>query len=154
MGEAAFSHGFVNYIYGALYQAALVRVFNTKNKIAAVFAGDQPGIQRCAQIAHVHIAGGRRGKTSAHPPFGNVCFHIIKKLQIKSHNGNPPKWKFTDRYIIMAFFRGIVKDCLFKGIGPLRAETKMSDEDTGAGRVERFSENAKLDCTFLMIMLK
>ena len=33
-------------------------------------------------------------------------------------------------------------------------ETKMSDEDTGAGRVERFSENAKLDCTFLMIMLK
>ena len=30
----------------------------------------------------------------------------------------------------------------------------MSDEDTGAGRAERFSENAKLDCTFLMIMLK
>ena len=52
---------------------------------AAGVPGDQPGVQRRAQIAHMHIAGGRGCEAGAHSSFGNAALHIFKKCHIKCH---------------------------------------------------------------------
>ena len=76
--QAAFLHGFIDHIDSAFDQAALVGVLDAQNKSTVRMAGNQPGIERGAQVPYVHISRRRRGKTGADLPFRNPRFHIIK----------------------------------------------------------------------------
>ena len=85
MVQAALGHGAVDDIHRALHQTALVRVLNTEDERAAVAAGDEPGIQRRAQVAHVHIAGGRGGETGADLAAGDAGLHLVEIGHIHAH---------------------------------------------------------------------
>ena len=74
-GQAGGLQGTVDDVGGALHQTALVGVLNAQDEGAAVVAGLQVGVQRGAQVAHVHVAGGRRRKAGA-----NVGCHKQKPL--------------------------------------------------------------------------
>ena len=65
-GQAGGAQGAVDDIGGAFHQTALVGVLNAQDKGAAIVAGLQIGVQRGAQVAYVHIAGGRRRKAGAY----------------------------------------------------------------------------------------
>ncbi len=75
VGQAALGHGTVDDVHRTLHQTALVGVLDAEDKRAAVRAGDEPGIQRGAQIADVHVAGGRGGKAGTHLAGGDLLLH-------------------------------------------------------------------------------
>ena len=52
---------------------------------AAAVAGDEPGVQGGAQIAHVHIAGGRGGEPGADLSLGDLGLHLLKILHVQCH---------------------------------------------------------------------
>ena len=83
--EATFAQCGVNDLGGAFHQAFLVGILNTENELAAAVAGDEPGVKGGAQIAHVHIAGGRGGKPGADLPLWDLGLHLLKILHIQSH---------------------------------------------------------------------
>ena len=85
VGEAALRHGAVDHVRGALHQTALVRVLDPQDERSACVAGDEPGIQRRAQIAHVHIACGRGGEPGADLALGDAGLHLLEKALIQSH---------------------------------------------------------------------
>ena len=85
MGQAALRHGAVNYVRGALHQAALVGVLDPQDERAAGVPGDEPGVQGRPQIAHVHIAGGRGGEPGADLPLGDAGLHLLEKALIQCH---------------------------------------------------------------------
>ena len=85
VSQAAFGHGAVNDLRRALYLTALVRVLQPEDERAAGLPGDEPGVQRGAEIAHVHIAGGGGGKPGPDLSLGDAGLHIIEKLHIKRH---------------------------------------------------------------------
>ena len=60
--QAGLPQGVVDDIHSALHVAALVGVLNTQDEGAVLVLGHQVGVQRGAQVANVHIAGGRGGK--------------------------------------------------------------------------------------------
>ena len=78
MGQAALSHGAVDHVRGPLHQAALVRVLNAQDEGTAAVAGDEPGIQGGAQVAHVHVACGGGGEAGADSAPGNLGLHGLK----------------------------------------------------------------------------
>jgi len=83
--QAALGHGAVDDVGSALYQTALIGVLDPQDEGAALIAGDQPGIQRRAQVAHVHIAGGRRRETGTHLSVGDFFLHLGKIVHIHCH---------------------------------------------------------------------
>ena len=81
-GQASGLQRAVDDIGSALNKTALVGILNAQDEGAAVVAGLQIGVQRGAQVAHVHIARGGRRKTSADfrhtdSPFLYLCFYLI-----------------------------------------------------------------------------
>jgi hypothetical protein len=64
--KAAFGHGLVDDVHRALHQAALVGVLDAQDEGAPRVAGDEPGIKRRAEIAHVHVARGGGREAGAH----------------------------------------------------------------------------------------
>ena len=91
MGQTALGHCAVDHVRSALHQAALIGILNAKNKGSAAVAGNEPGIQRGAQVSHVHIAGGGGGEPCADFPLWNPGFHLLKKMGVKRHNNTSGK---------------------------------------------------------------
>ena len=83
--QAALGHGAVDHVGSALHQAALVGILDSQDEGAAVVAGDQPGVQCRAQIAHMHIAGGRRREAGTHLSVGDFFLHLGKIVHIHRH---------------------------------------------------------------------
>ena len=71
--QAAFGHCLVDHVDCALDQTALIGVLNAENELAVVAAGNQPCIERGAQVADVHIARGARSKAGACGPRHAGC---------------------------------------------------------------------------------
>ena len=93
--QAAFCQGLVNHIGSALHQAALVGVLNAQDEGAPGVAGDKPGVQRGAQVAHMHVARGGWRKPGAHLTFGYLGLHLLKILHVKCHAYSPPVHRFS-----------------------------------------------------------
>ena len=85
MGQAALGHGAVDDIHSALHLTALVGVLDPQDKRAVVAAGDEPGVQRRPQIAHVHIAGGGGGEPGADLSVGDLGLHFLEIAVIQCH---------------------------------------------------------------------
>ena len=64
-GQAGSPQRVVDDVGRAFHQAALVGILDAQDEGAAVVAGLQVGVQRGAQVAHMHVAGGRRRKAGA-----------------------------------------------------------------------------------------
>ena len=82
MLEMALAQRLVDHVHRALDKAALVGVFDAQQELAARMAGDEIGIERRAQVAHVHVAGGRRGEAGAHLAVRDARFHLVKPFLI------------------------------------------------------------------------
>ena len=80
--KTALGQGLVDNIHRPIHKSALIGVLDAKDEFAAGPAGDEPGIKRRAQIANVHIARGRRGKTGTHTVFGYARLHLVKPVFI------------------------------------------------------------------------
>ena len=102
MVESTFGQRLIDDIDRAVHQAALIGIFDAENKRAVIAAGDQPGIERRAQIADVHIARGTGREAGTHLPFRDARFHFLKKI----HRGIPPVSKFIS-HIIPCFPRAV-----------------------------------------------
>ena len=89
MLQMALGHGLVYNVHCALYETALIGVFNAQDELAARVARYQIGVQRRAQVANVHISGGRRGKTGTYLAVRNTSLHVLEPFHI-FHN-KPPK---------------------------------------------------------------
>ena len=63
--QAGLPQGVVDDIHSALNVTALVGVLNAQDEGAVLVLGHQVGVQRGAQVANMHVAGGRGGKTGA-----------------------------------------------------------------------------------------
>ena len=83
--QVALGQSLVDKLSSALYLPGLVGVLNAQDKGAAGIAGDEPGVQGGTQIADVHIARGRGGKTGTDLPLGDFGLHLLKILMIQSH---------------------------------------------------------------------
>ena len=116
MVEAALLHGAVNDVRGTLHKTTLIRILNAEDKRAASVAGNEPCVQRCPQIAYVHIAGRGGGKPGADLPMGNAGLHVLKKFHIQSHECDlHVKIRNSTVYIISAFDRKVKRtDCNFE----------------------------------------
>jgi len=82
--ETAFGQRFIDDVARALDKTALVGVLDAENEGAARTAGDQPGVERGAQIADVHVACRAGGKTGAHGPVRDARLHFFKKIHLFS----------------------------------------------------------------------
>ena len=85
MLKVALAQRLVDHVHRALNEAALVGVLDAQQEFAAGVARNEIGIERRAQIAHVHIARGRGGKARAHLAVGDARFHFVKPCMI-DHN--------------------------------------------------------------------
>ena len=81
-GQAALAQGGVDDLGGALHQAALVGILNAEDELAAAVAGDEPGVEGGAEVAHVHVARGGGGEAGADAVPGDAGFHLLKPVQI------------------------------------------------------------------------
>ena len=88
--QIAALHGAFDDRHRILHLPLLVGVFDPKDKLTLIVPGDQIGVQGGAQIAHMHITGGRGRKTGAHFPSGDALLHLLKPLIIKCHSDLPP----------------------------------------------------------------
>ena len=85
VSQAALGHGAVDHVHRAVHIAALVRVLDAEDEIPAVGPGNEPGIQRRAQVAHMHIACGGRGEPGPDPSMGDLGLHLVKIGLIQRH---------------------------------------------------------------------
>ena len=83
--QMALLHGAIDHVRSTLHKTPLIRILNAEDKRAASVAGNEPGVQRGAQVAHVHIAGGGGGEPGTDLPLGDAGFQIFKKCLIQSH---------------------------------------------------------------------
>ena len=90
VGEAALRHGAVDHVGSSLHQAALVGVLDAQDEGAPGVAGDEPGVEGGAEIAHVHVAGGGGGEAGADLAVGDLRLHFREICHIKSHLRYPP----------------------------------------------------------------
>ena len=88
--QTTLRHGAVDHIGGALHQAALVGVLDAQDKSTAGIAGDKPGIQGGAEVAHMHVASGGGSKAGTDLAVRDFCLHLRKICHIKSHSKYPP----------------------------------------------------------------
>ena len=86
MGQTAFGQRAVDHICSAFHQTPLIRILDAQNKGASPGAGDQPGVQRRAQVAHVHIAGRGGGKAGAYLSVGDLVLHLGKIVPVHRHS--------------------------------------------------------------------
>ena len=77
-GEAALAQGGVDDVGGPLHQPPLVGVLDAQDEFAAGMAGDEPGIQGGAQIAHMHVAGGGGGEPGTDLSGRDAALHLLK----------------------------------------------------------------------------
>ena len=68
-----------------LDETPLVGILNAENEGAAGVAGDEIGVERGAQVAHVHIARGGGGEARAHLAVWDLRFHFLKILHVDGH---------------------------------------------------------------------
>ena len=68
MVQVALGQSLVDELGSASTWRGLVGVLNAQDKGASGIAGDEPGVQGGTQIADVHIARGRGGKTGTDLP--------------------------------------------------------------------------------------
>ena len=85
MRKPAFRHRAVDHVGRTLDKTTLVGVLDAQDERAACVPGDEIGIKRGAQVADVHVAGGRGGKTGAHLAVRDLGFHFFKILHINRH---------------------------------------------------------------------
>ena len=64
-GKAAAFQGFIDDLCGPGNKALLIRILNAEDELAAVFAGIEIIIQRGAQAAQMHKAGGAGGESGS-----------------------------------------------------------------------------------------
>ena len=83
--QAALGQGAVNHLGGPFHLPGLIGVLDTEDEGALVVPGNEPGIQGGAQIAHVHIPRGGRGKPGADLPLGDLGLHLLKILHVQCH---------------------------------------------------------------------
>ena len=88
--QAGLPQGVVDDIHSALNVTALVGVLNAQDEGAVLVLGHQVGVQRGAQVANVHVAGGRGGKTGA----DFIARHRKTLLYIY-------RQKIADRYLLV-----------------------------------------------------
>ena len=84
MGKAAFRHRAVDDVRCALDETPLVGILDAENEGAAGVAGDEIGVERGAQVAHVHIARGARSEARADLAVRDARFHLLKKIHVAS----------------------------------------------------------------------
>ena len=80
--KTALRHRAVYNVDSALNVALLIGVLNAQNELSAVVTRDQPGVQRRAQIADVHIARGAWSKSRAHLTLGYARLHLLEPCHI------------------------------------------------------------------------
>ena len=80
--EVTFLERLVDHVHRALDQAALVGVLDAQQELAVRVARDEIGIERRAQIAHVHVSRGGGCKARAHLAVRDARFHFIKPFLI------------------------------------------------------------------------
>ena len=106
--QAAFGHCLVDHVDRALDQTALIGILNAENELAVVAAGNQPCIERGAQVADVHIARGARSKAGADLAVRDARFHLLKKIH-DACSSNIKVW------LLYSFFqKQSIIDCAFR----------------------------------------
>ena len=78
--QASLPHGIVNDVHRTFHIAALVGILDAEDEGAIVVLGHQVSIQGGAQVAHVHVARGRRGKSGT-----NFLVRHIKNAPLYRH---------------------------------------------------------------------
>ena len=58
-----------------------VGILNAEDELAAAVAGDQPGVEGGAEVAHVHVARGGGGEAGADAVLGDAGFHLLKPVR-------------------------------------------------------------------------
>ena len=85
MVQLTFGQGAVDHFGGSLDEAALVGVLDPQDEGAPRVPGDQPGIKRRSQIAHMHIPRGGGREPGAHLALGDLGLHLLKILHVQCH---------------------------------------------------------------------
>jgi len=69
-------------LLGSWHKAGLVGVLDAQDELAAAVAGDEIGVERGAQVAHVHVACGAGRETGDLCPLGKCPFYffLVKAL--------------------------------------------------------------------------
>ena len=80
--EPALGQRLVDHVHRALDQTALIGILDAQDEGAARVAGDQPGVERRAQIADVHVSGGRGGEARAYRSSGDARLHLLKPCHV------------------------------------------------------------------------
>ena len=96
--KTAVAQRFINDLDRALYLAGLVGVLDAEQELAVRVAGDAPGVERRAQIAHVHIPRGARRETGADLAARDALFHFLKPCIV--HTDKPPKGLLSFSHLI------------------------------------------------------
>ena len=96
--KTAVAQRFINDLDRALYLAGLVGVLNAEQELAVRVAGDAPGVERRAQIAHVHIPRGARREAGAYLAVRDALFHFLKPCIV--HTDKPPKGLLSFSHLI------------------------------------------------------
>ena len=96
--KTAVAQRFINDLDRALYLAGLVGVLNAEQELAVRVAGDAPGVERRAQIAHVHIPRGARREAGAYLAARDALFHFLKPCIV--HTDKPPKGLLSFSHLI------------------------------------------------------
>ena len=80
--KVALGHGFVDHVHRAFDETALVGVLDAQDELALAMAGDKIGIERRAQVAHMHVSGGRGREARAHLAGGDARLHVVEPAYI------------------------------------------------------------------------
>ncbi len=87
-GEPAAPHGGVDHVHRVGHQTALVGVLDAQDELPPGVAGNKPGVQRRAQIAHVHVPRGGGGEPGADLSVGDAGFHPVEPAFVYGHGKN------------------------------------------------------------------
>ena len=82
MGQTALLEGAVDELCGPFYLPGLVGVFQAEDELPAGLAGDEPSVQGGAQVAHVHVTGGRRREPGADGSGGDPGLQLVIPSEI------------------------------------------------------------------------
>ena len=83
--ESALGQRAVDDVGRALDEAALVGILDAEDEGAARVARDEPGVERGAQVADVHIAGGGGSEARADLAVRDLRLHLVEVRHIKGH---------------------------------------------------------------------
>ena len=83
--ESALGQRAVDDVGRALDEAALVGILDAEDEGAARVARNEPGVERGAQVADVHIAGGGGSEARADLAVRDLRLHLVEVRHIKGH---------------------------------------------------------------------